>query len=576
MEAVPINMSTSREPREPRAMQVDDARRVVERRRERRDANAGLGEQAGRAQEEVLSSHHAMYRVLIDNSLDMLSIHEADGTIRYVSPSIERILGYKPAERLGKCALDLIHPEDMAAVVETYRNSALTPELTVTAEYRYRHKDGSWRWLESAARNLLIDPVVNGVVISTRDITDRKQAEEELRRHSKRLELLHRIGETILRGRPPTEIGDATLRYLRELVPCQHGSVFTLDQASRDLVVLSVDSAGTTRLSPGQRIPFCSLAEDGRIIDRMRQGEPYVIQDTLILPATSTLARLLHDEGQRSAVNVPLIADGELFGVLSLGATEPCRFSSEQVQTVREIGDEIGVAVKYAEMFERVSAGRDRMQLLSRQLVSAQEAERREIARELHDQIGQNLTTLSATLSIASSQLPPDAAGRLARRFADAQHLLEETVGRVRHLMSELRPPVLDDYGLASALRWYGDLFAARTGVSVLVAGTDSFPRLPAATEIALFRIIQEALANVAQHSQAAQAAITLEAAASEACVTIVDHGKGFDPTLHHGVGVRPEWGIIHMRERAEAVNGTLRIETAPGHGTRIVVTVPR
>jgi len=137
-------------------------------------------------------------------------------------------------------------------------------------------------------------------------------------------------------------------------------------------------------------------------------------------------------------------------------------------------------------------------------------------------------------------------------------------------MMGELRPAVLDDYGLLAALHWYGQRFSQRTGLAVAVQGEELAPRLPSATETALFRIAQEALTNAAKHAQASQVTVTLEPVNGGARLTIADDGVGFDPATRRQAG----WGLMTMRERAEAVGAHLRVESAPGKGTQVVVEV--
>lgn len=208
---------------------------------------------------------------------------------------------------------------------------------------------------------------------------------------------------------------------------------------------------------------------------------------------------------------------------------------------------------------------------VSRRLISVQEAERRTLANKLHDLIGQKLTALSINLNIVAGQLPSSQA-QIGTRLEDSLKLVEEIIENIRDVMTELRPVVLDDYGLASALRWYADHFEKRTDVVTAVIEQGIFHRLPPVTEEALFYIAQEALANVAKYAQAQEVIVRLEAMNRAISLTITDDGCGFDPTtslhpdMHHG------WGLKIMRERAAAVGAQLSIESAPGRGTRVTV----
>jgi two-component system sensor histidine kinase UhpB len=211
---------------------------------------------------------------------------------------------------------------------------------------------------------------------------------------------------------------------------------------------------------------------------------------------------------------------------------------------------------------------------MSRRLVTGEETVRRNVSRELHDRVGQNLAALNINLNLIRSQLPAKALDAVSGRLQDTQKLLEETAGHIRNVMADMHPPALDEYGLLAALRTFAEGFAARLALPVSVQGEELAPRLELATEMALFRIAQGALANAAAHAQARQIRITLESSAQRATLTIADDGIGFEPA--RASPGRASWGLAIMRERAEAVGATLAIDSAPGRGTRIVLEVAR
>jgi two-component system sensor histidine kinase UhpB len=154
--------------------------------------------------------------------------------------------------------------------------------------------------------------------------------------------------------------------------------------------------------------------------------------------------------------------------------------------------------------------------------------------------------------------------------------LLAQTTKRIRNLMSELRPSLMDDYGLMVVIRWYGGQFATRTGIAVTVQGEELDPRLDQKVETTLFRIVQEALNNVAKHAGAQNVTITLADKNRQAEITVADDGRGFNVERIYLSPEQPRWGIISMRERAEAIGGDLRVETDPGQGTKVIVKVKR
>ncbi len=203
-----------------------------------------------------------------------------------------------------------------------------------------------------------------------------------------------------------------------------------------------------------------------------------------------------------------------------------------------------------------------------------QELERHRLAAELHDRVGQALSAISINLDIALGQLPPDQAD-LKLRLADSLALVEGALHSIEGMMAELRPPLLDEYGLGAALGLYAKRFSQRSGVPVVLEDPHDLGRLlrPEAA-IVLFRIAQEALANVAKHAEAKRARLSLAASERSFLLEIADDGRGFDPRERLAQSRR--WGVRTMRERAAAIGARLEVQSAPGGGTSVRVRVAR
>jgi signal transduction histidine kinase len=240
------------------------------------------------------------------------------------------------------------------------------------------------------------------------------------------------------------------------------------------------------------------------------------------------------------------------------------------------IGGQIGIAIDNARLYEAVRLQHEQLRDLTYRLGEVEECERRELARELHDKVGQNLTALGISLNILKAQLSQDEPGQVRSRLDDCLDLIGETTACIRDVMVELRPSVLDDYGLLSALRWYGAQFSSRTGIQVKVEGDEKIERLGISAETALFRIAQEALTNVAKHAEASQATINLGAEDGYACLEISDNGKGFNKEKTSAKRDVGTWGLLAMHERALRAGARFRIESHIGKGTRVVVEVDR
>jgi signal transduction histidine kinase len=203
-------------------------------------------------------------------------------------------------------------------------------------------------------------------------------------------------------------------------------------------------------------------------------------------------------------------------------------------------------------------------------VITAHEDERKRIARELHDETTQSLAVLvmgieSAANAVKSGGPPP--------RLDEVKALAVKTLEEVHRLILDLRPAVLDDLGLFSALRWYAERYLARRGIAVRCEIAELEGRLPPEVEIAVFRIGQEVMNNIARHAGAESVLIQLAAHDGELRIEIEDDGKGFDPAVVPQD--RPHYGLVGIRERAELLGGTAVIDSAPGQGTRVEVRVP-
>jgi PAS domain S-box-containing protein len=212
-----------------------------------------------------------------------------------------------------------------------------------------------------------------------------------------------------------------------------------------------------------------------------------------------------------------------------------------------------------------------RLQATSHRLLTVQEAERRTLARELHDAVGQELTALSLNLTIIDDALPEETLKKVHERLEDSQALLEKTTSHLRNIMVELRPPGLDELGLLAALKEHVGQVARRSEVAVSITGTEPQPRLAPTDEIALFRIVQEALNNIVKHARASESQVSLRQNAQSVVLSISDNGVGFDTArkpIMGGYGM----GTTTMRERAEAIGAKLQLHSVPGEGTRVTV----
>jgi signal transduction histidine kinase len=213
------------------------------------------------------------------------------------------------------------------------------------------------------------------------------------------------------------------------------------------------------------------------------------------------------------------------------------------------------------------------LQRLSAQIITAQEEERRVIARELHDEIGQALTAIKVALAVAERGIPP--AERPDARLADVRALTEAALQTVRDLSRLLHPAVLDDIGLVAAIETYIREYRKRYDIAVEFSQWGADNRLPTECEAAAYRIVQEALTNVARHAHATSARVSLVREGDTLTLSVADDGIGFDPQAGTGAdSASCGLGLLGIRERVARLHGTCRVESTPGHGARIVASI--
>ena len=235
-------------------------------------------------------------------------------------------------------------------------------------------------------------------------------------------------------------------------------------------------------------------------------------------------------------------------------------------------------------LVEAQSVGRDvterkqlenALQRYAQRLIEVEEDLRKSIARELHDDIGQVLTALGLNLAHINHHLPEETGEKLRVTLEDSRLLTREISRSVRNLMVDLRPSQLDEYGLPAAIRSYAEQYAQRTGIDIALQLDTELERLPVKQELALFRITQEALNNVAKYASATQVSVSLGSGGGATRLSICDDGRGFLPDTSLPLSTGSGWGLTIMRERAELAGGRFRLDTAPGAGTAIVIEIP-
>jgi signal transduction histidine kinase len=369
---------------------------------------------------------------------------------------------------------------------------------------------------------------------------------------SRQLESLIEVGNALATQTDVDRQLDLVARRLRELLDAR--LVTLLLPAGADELRFVVAAGEVPADLVGETMSRLH-SKSGRVLDRQRsETVDSVLEDPEVnREVTRRLAA-------RTGLWVPLLVRDRAIGVIGVYdklGPDP-RFTGNDLRLAETFASRAAVAV---DLSQRVA--RDAL----RRVVDAQELERRRLARELHDETGQALT--SVLLGLRSLEDKGDDETQAV--VADVRELVVATLQDVRRLAVELRPKALDDFGLEAALERLTQTYSEQTGIPVDFQAALGSERLPAVVETALYRIVQESLTNVVKHAKADRVSVLLTRKEGKALAVIEDDGRGFDP--HH----RREghFGIEGMRERVALLDGRLTIETAPGDGTTLVVEVP-
>jgi signal transduction histidine kinase len=369
---------------------------------------------------------------------------------------------------------------------------------------------------------------------------------------SRQLESLNEIGAALVGELELDPLLDLVTRRLRELIDARVVAIAL--PAGEELRIAAADGDGADDLAA-----VSSLAHDSKTGRVLARGRSERVDSVLDDPDVSQdVARRL---GARTGLYVPLLVRDRAIGVLvahdKLGRDR--RFTSADLRLAEQFALRASIAV---DLSARVA--RDAL----RRVVEGQELERRRLARELHDETGQALTSILLGLRAAEDAREPEETGRA---LADLRELVVATLQDVRRLAVQLRPAALDDFGLVPALERLTQTFSEASGVRVDLEARIGETRLPPDVETTLYRLVQEALTNVVKHAGAASVSILLVRRDGMVTLVIEDDGRGFDAAEARGDGL----GLVGMRERVALHDGRFTLESTPDGGTTLAVDVP-
>ncbi len=496
------------------------------------------------------------YRSIFDVASDGLIIYEMEtGCVVNANPATCSMHGCSREEFIGQQLGVFIHPDSQNSFNESIR--VFESDGTFDARLKHMRRDGSVftaEWRGSA----LIRQKQQCLLGIIRDVSERIQAEQTLRQHVATSQLeqarLLEISQTLtssLEFQP-----GLILDQLREIIQYTHGGLFALE----DSTLITMAMRGTPKLdqSPHFRIHLNGPETLAALFNGHR---PIRIADVWgDDPPATFLRSLLEDgaavllEGMHSWMWVPLAVRGSLIGGVGVAETSKNYFTDHHADLALRVANQAAIAMTNAELYRHAQA----LAVLE---------ERQRLAQDLHDAVNQSLFSAGLIAEVLPRlwERSPDEA---RRSLEDLRRLTRGALAEMRALLAELRPTTLTDTELGDLLRLLGNAFTGRTNIPVteIVRGEGS---LPAETQVALYRICQEALNNIAKHAKASQVEIIVHHMPEGVEIHIRDNGRGF---VTSELAPSGHYGLSMMRERAESVEALMTITSRPGKGTEVTI----
>lgn len=520
--------------------------------------------------EDALRESEIKLRAIFDNSLQSFMLIDRDYRVKmYNHVANERskeILGHpiREGDPIDHYVRDAFKPDFYHKLAQAFRGESVSHELCI------KEDEDAPVWLQahySPARDTSGEII--GVFNSLTDISDHKRAQRHMDRRIRELTTVHRVSQRLQSLQSLEELANAVIDILQGTLDYEYCGVFLADDEGR-LTPFALDdwqerSQRTTAHGASSGEP--SLSADRGIVGWVsRHGESIRCGDISREPRYDPLLPNIQSE-----LCVPLLTEGAVLGVVNVETQQPHAYSESDQRVLEIVASQIAVAIQNAQLFRDAEQARDRVTSLSQQLMQAQEAERRAIANELHDEVGQSLTAIKLLLEADDTSAKKDG----SHPVAQAHDLVDDLLDQVRRLSLDLRPAMLDDLGLWPTLKWHVERFEAYTGVQVEASERNvDGQSLPSSVETTAYRIVQEALTNVARHARTDRVQLDLALEAHELQIDIRDRGVGFP--LQQIATERASTGLTGMRERAELLGGTLEIASTPGAGTHVTCRLPR
>lgn len=525
-------------------------------------------QEARAAQEEAQRARDDLRSVIDALSDQLVVIDVATSSILQVNQAAQEL--YPDESLINQPCCTLFHPHQPCQPPNCTCPRPQVIELGKSVKVTHIHSDqrGQTRYLDIIASPLRdTHGNISRIVELSRDVTEERRIRESLERRNEQLIILNKVAATVNSSLDLDEILGRALKDTLHLTGIDVGAIFLLQDSLGTMDMIAYQGLSEESAQLASRLGMLDSACGG-VLDR---GQIIVVPD--LSRMRGHRARSLQREKLSTLVHVPLIVKGSKLGSMCVATHKKREFGEEDQALLTAIGSQIAVAIENARLYAEVQQKERLRGELFKKAINAQEDERKRIARELHDETSQSL---AAILFALEEGFQMEDLVEVRQHLENISQLTRHTLDGIHKVIFDLRPTMLDHLGMVPALRWLAESRLEPLGIRVEITEERSVPRLTSQMETALYRVVQEAIGNIARHAAARRVKIHFEVINQSVEVHIEDDGIGFDLTR---LVVVPEsnrgLGLLGMEERLELLGGELEIITHPGHGTKLNIIVP-
>ncbi len=519
--------------------------------------------------EEALEASERKYRTLVEEipAITYRTTLDESYTVRYISPQVESLLESSLDEWYGdrRDWIKHVHPDDRRRVMEAFKHIQHSKESSVL-EYRMLTHTGKTRWFRDESKVLKDEEgreeSLQGVMY---DISEQKLLEEVLRKRSREQGIIASLGQCVLEERSTDHIFEYVLNEISQVLAMEFTKILEWMPKEGSFSLRSGVGWGSEQMGT----VTVTGSQESQAGFTLRSQGPVIIED-FQHEKRFTSSRLLREHDIRSGISIAIKGYGDsMFGILGVYSTKPRSFSEDDIDFMVSIANILGMAIEYKYEQKKLKSSNKELHELSAHRLVVREDERKHIAREIHDELGQLLTALKIDLTMLKRKRPTG--DHLVQKSDALIKLTDLSIKTVRRISQDLRPLILDDLGLKPAMQWFAERYLTAASIRYVLTFENEDAIIDKVLATTLFRIYQETLTNIIRHSDASNVDTLLICTGPSVTLQIDDDGVGISDQQ---ITDANSFGIKGMRERLHPWKGSLRIYEREGGGTTVIAAI--